>query len=458
MKIRAVIAVIACKFTKFVLRLMKKGGTTLPGKVAVKICPNLLEILAKDVTTIIVTGTNGKTTTSRMIEQCLVEMGYDYFCNKSGANLLTGITNEFCLNSSIWAKCKKKYAIIECDEGAIKQVGKLSDPKFIVITNVFRDQLDRFGEISFTLESIKTGVKNSPNATVCINADCSLTRSIADDIDNKVVFYGVNTPVYEELVSEISDAQYCIKCNTEYEYEYKTYGHLGKYKCPKCGYERPNPQVAVTEIVESTVDSTLVKINLDGNVYDLCINLPGGYNVYNAVSCAAVAKSMGIDDRKIISALESFECGFGRMENFDIGGKNVRMILIKNPAGCNQVLNFLTNTVKKPCTFVIILNDKIADGTDISWIWDANFEKLEDLGENLDMVYVSGMRAYDMAARLKYAERNGDKFKVIEDQDELLEIIDKEDKDVFLMPTYSGMMSFREKISSRYGLKNYWEE
>ncbi len=458
MKLRAVIAIIACKMTKFLLRLLKKGGTTLPGKVAVKICPNLLGLLSKDVTTVIVTGTNGKTTTSRMIEQCFCEAGYDFFCNKSGANLLTGITNEFCLNSSIWAKCRKKYALIECDEAAFKQVGKLSNPKFVVVTNVFRDQLDRFGEIGYTLNSIKIGIENSPNATVCLNADCSLTTSLADGIKNKVVFYGVNTPVYKELVDEISDAQYCIKCAHEYNYEYKTYGHLGMYFCPECGYKKPNPQISVTEVTETTVDSTSVKIDLDGKVHDLAINLPGGYNVYNAVSAAAVAKSMGIDDEKIITALESFECGFGRMENFDIGGKNVRMILIKNPAGCNQVLNFLTNTVKKPCTFVIILNDKIADGTDISWIWDANFEKLEDLGDNLDMVYISGMRAYDMAMRLKYAERSDDKFKVIENQDELLEIIDKADNDVFIMPTYSGMMNFREKISARYGLKNYWEE
>ncbi len=457
MKIRASLAIIACKLTKWLLRLMKKGGTNLPGKVAVKICPNLLQILAKDVTTVIVTGTNGKTTTARMIEQCFVEAGYSFFANKSGANLLTGITNEFALNSTIFAKCKKNYAIIECDEAAFKQVGKLANPKYVLVTNVFRDQLDRFGEIGYTLNSIKIGVQNSPNAVVCLNADCSLTRSIAEKVKNKIVFYGIDKPIYEDTVSEVSDAQYCIECNTEYEYQYKTYGHLGKYKCPKCGYERPNTEVSVSEVVESSVDSTLVKINLAGEVRDLLINLPGGYNVYNAVSAAAVAKSMGLDNDKIISALQSFKCGFGRMENFDIGGKNVRMILIKNPAGCNQVLNFLTNSVKKPCTFVAIVNDRIADGTDMSWLWDANFEKLENLGDNLEMIYISGLRAYDMATRLKYAGRSMEKITVVEDEDELLDIIEKDEKDVFIMPTYTGMLNFREKISNRYGLKNYWE-
>lgn len=457
MKIRAAAAIIACKITKFILRLMKRGGTNLPGKVAVKICPSVLGIMAKDVTTVIVTGTNGKTTTSRMIEQCFIESGLDYFCNKSGANLLTGITNEFAENSSVFGKCRKKYALIECDEAAFKQVSRYVDAKYVLVTNVFRDQLDRFGEITHTMNSIKIGIENSPNAVVVLNADCSLTTSLSKEIKNKIVYYGVDCPIYKDLVSEISDAQYCINCKTEYEYEYKTYGHLGKYKCPKCGYERPDPNVSVTEIIESAVDSTTVRLKLYGSDSTLRINLPGGYNVYNAVSAATVAEIMGLEKEKIITALSSFECGFGRMENFNIGGKNVRMILVKNPAGCNQVLNFLTNTVKEPCVFVTLLNDKLADGTDVSWIWDVNFEKLEELGENLPVVYVSGIRADDMAMRIKYAGRDVEKIKVIKDFDELIDAIEKEKLDVFVMPTYTAMLSLREKISKRFGFKNYWD-
>lgn len=457
MKIRAAAAIIACKITKIILRLMKRGGTNLPGKVAVKICPSVLGIMAKDVTTVIVTGTNGKTTTSRMIEQCFIESGLDYFCNKSGANLLTGITNEFAENSSVFGKCRKKYALIECDEAAFKQVSRYVDAGYVLVTNVFRDQLDRFGEITHTMNSIKIGIENSPNAVVALNADCSLTTSLSKEIKNKIVYYGVDCPIYKDLVSEISDAQYCINCKTEYEYEYKTYGHLGKYKCPKCGYERPEPFVSVTEIIESAVDSTTVKLKLYGSDSTLRINLPGGYNVYNAVSAATVAEIMGLEKEKIVTALSSFECGFGRMENFNIGGKNVRLILVKNPAGCNQVLNFLTNTVKEPCVFVTLLNDKLADGTDVSWIWDVNFEKLEELGENLPVVYVSGIRADDMAMRIKYAGRDVEKIKVIKDFDELIDTIENEKLDVFVMPTYTAMLSFREKISKRFGFKNYWE-
>lgn len=457
MKLRAVIAIIACKLTKFLLRVMKRGGTNLPGKIAVKICPSVLGVMARGVTTIIITGTNGKTTTSRMVEQCLEEAGLSYFANRSGANLLTGITNEFAMNSNIFGKCRKKYAVIECDEAAFRHVSRYVNAKHIIVTNVFRDQVDRFTELEVTMSGIRAGIENSPEAIVSINADCSLTTSLVKNVKNKVIYYGVNCPIYEDLVTEVSDAQFCIECKTEYNYDYKTYGHLGSYSCPNCGYKRPDTEVYVTEVVSSDLDSTTVKLRMSSDEKLLRINLPGGYNVYNAISAAAVAKGMGIDEDKIITALSSFECGFGRMENFDIGGKNVRMILIKNPAGCNQVLNFLTNTVKEKCLFVTIVNDRISDGTDISWLWDANFEKLEELGDNLPMIYVGGLRADDMANRLKYAGRSLDRIRIIKDEDALLEEIDKADVDVFIMPTYSAMLSFREKISKRYNLKSYWE-
>ena len=457
MKLRAVIAIIACKLTKFLLRVMKKGGTNLPGKIAVKICPSVLGVMARGVTTIIITGTNGKTTTSRMVEQCLVEAGVSFFSNKSGANLLTGITNEFAANSSIFGKCKKQYAVIECDEAAFRHVGKYVDAKYIIVTNIFRDQVDRFTELETTMSGIRAGIESSPNACIAVNADCSLTTSLVKGVNNKIIYYGVDCPIYEDLVTEVSDAQYCINCKAQYNYEYKTYGHLGKYVCPECGYKRPETEVVVTEVVSSDLDSTTVKLKISNEDKLLRINLPGGYNVYNAISAAAVAKGMELSEDKIIAALSSFECGFGRMENFDIGGKNVRMILIKNPAGCNQVLNFLTNTVKEKCLFVTIVNDRISDGTDISWLWDANFEKLEDMGDRLPMIYVGGARADDMANRLKYAGRSLDKIRIIKNDDMLLEEIDKADVDVFIMPTYSAMLSFREKISKRYNLKNYWE-
>ena len=191
MSIRTFLSVTSCKLSRFILRKLGKGGTNVPGRVALAIDPHVLGKLAKGVTTIIVTGTNGKTTTSRMIERSLEESGYRFFANKSGANMLSGITAEFAMHSGLGGKNKYPYALIECDEAAFKTVSKYVDAKCVVVTNVFRDQLDRYGEVTHTLNSILTGIKNSPNAVVCINADDSLSVSMKDEIPNKVVFYGV---------------------------------------------------------------------------------------------------------------------------------------------------------------------------------------------------------------------------------------------------------------------------
>ena len=200
MKIQVIISVLACKLTRFAIRLLGRGGTDFPGRVALKLCPNLLGFLAKDVTTILVTGTNGKTTTSRMIEQSLLDSGISFFANKSGANLLSGVTAEFAANSTWTGKCRYTHALIESDEAALKQISSYVDAKVIVVTNVFRDQLDRYGEVSHTLENLKIGISHSPNAVLCLNADDSLCTSLADGVQNPVIFYGVNTPVYENRV------------------------------------------------------------------------------------------------------------------------------------------------------------------------------------------------------------------------------------------------------------------
>ena len=195
MGLRAAIAIIACRASRFVLRKLGKGGTNAPGCVALALYPDILGELAKGVTSIVVTGTNGKTTTSRMIEKSMEDSGMDYFSNKSGANMLSGIVAEFAMNCTLTGKNKHKYALVECDEAHFKNVSKYIDAKCIVVTNVFRDQLDRYGEVTHTLNSILTGIKNSPNAVVCINADCSLSVSMKDQIPNKVVFYGVESEI-----------------------------------------------------------------------------------------------------------------------------------------------------------------------------------------------------------------------------------------------------------------------
>ena len=279
MKLRTVLAVAACKFSRRMIRLLGRGGTDLPGRIALKIDPNLLGTLANGVTTLLVTGTNGKTTTSRMIEQSWQAAGISYFANKTGANLLSGVTAEFAVHSTAGGKCRYTHALIEADEAALKAIARYVDAKALIVTNVFRDQLDRYGEVTHTLENIRIGIGSSPNAVLAINADDSLCTSLAEGVPNPVIFYGVNTPIYQSRVEELSDAPYCIRCKHEYVYDYVTYGHLGGYRCPVCGYARPTPQVAVEQVVSSDADSSQVVFAADGVRYEARINLPGGYNI-----------------------------------------------------------------------------------------------------------------------------------------------------------------------------------
>lgn len=449
-------AVSACRIAIKLLRLLGRGGTAIPGKIALKICPELLGYLAKDVKCVIITGTNGKTTSSRIIEEIFAKSSASYFANRSGANLINGITSIFVENSTLTGKPKKEYAVIECDEAASKEVCRLINPSVVLVTNVFRDQLDRYGEVTHTLENILIGIKNSPNAVICLNADCSLTASIATEIPNKVMFFGVDVPIYNDPVSEVSDAPHCIKCKHEYDYSYHTFGHLGGFYCPNCGYKRPETQVSVTEILDTGISSTTVQVSVFGDSEEIVINLPGGYNIYNAVGALAVSEAIGFKRETAKSAIATFSCGFGRMEQFDLGGHTARIILVKNPAGCNQVLNYLSSLSEKT-VFVCCLNDNSADGRDISWIWDVNFEKLADMDEFIDEIYVSGIRSADMAVRLKYAGINESKLKIFDDYDSLIKAMEKQILPVVIMPTYSAMMDLRSKMSAAFGGKEFWE-
>lgn len=457
MQLKTSIAVAACKLARFGLRKLGRGGTDLPGRIALKLCPDLLGRLAKDVTVVIVTGTNGKTTTSRMIEQAVADTGISYLANRSGANLLSGVTAEFCAaTNTLSGKCRHPFALIEADEAAFKAISRYVDPKAIVVTNVFRDQLDRYGEVTHTLDNIRIGIENSPNALVCLNADDSLVSSLAESIPNEIMYYGVNVPVYAERVAEVSDAPYCIRCKHEYEYSYITYGHLGGYKCPHCGYARPTPAVSVTAVRSSNEKGSDITLTTDGQSFDTTVALPGGYNIYNACAAMAMGKAIGLDPAVTARALEHFSCGFGRMEVFNIQGHSLRMILIKNPAGCNQVLNYLT-AASEPVLFVACLNDRTQDGKDISWIWDVDFERLNVMGDRLAGIYVSGIRAEDMALRFRYAGIPMEKLQVYKDYGKLMETILAQDKPACIMPTYTAMLDLRNHISCTYGVKEFWK-
>ena len=453
---RTFLAILLCKLLRGISRLLHRGGTAMPGRWALKVCPGLLTFLAQNVTVIAVTGTNGKTTCSRMIEEAFSEAGLDYFANRSGANLISGVTTEFVMNGTLSGHMKKHYAVIECDEAAARTVFGQLKPKGIVVTNLFRDQLDRYGEITHTLSNIREGIRQVPDAVLCLNADCSLTASLADELPNPVLRFGIDESAgFRCAPSPNSDAAHCIRCKTEYVYDYITYAHLGGFRCPTCGYARQAPDFAVTRVLETDPDSTGVMMRTPEGETPVKVNLPAVYNLYNAAAAFAACSVLDIPQEICIRALGSFRCGFGRMENFALGG-GAKMMLVKNPAGCTQVLEYLS-TIQEDFHLVVCLNDRAADGTDISWIWDANFEALNTIADHILHITVSGDRAADMRLRLKYAGLPDSIFSVEPDYEALVSKLESETLPIYLMPTYTAMLELRSVVVKHCGGSEFWE-
>ena len=457
MNFKAILAILLCKLLRLLSRLLHRGGTAMPGRFALKLCPDLLARLSKNVRSVVITGTNGKTSSSRIVEQAFVEQGRSYFANRSGANLLSGITTEFVMNCTLGGKMKKEWAVIECDEAAAVKVFPQLQPQVVVVTNLFRDQLDRFGEVTHTLSNIRTAIEAVPQATLCLNADCSLCSSLALSLPNRVVYFGMEKgAVPSRAKPELSDATHCIRCKTEYEYDYISYGHLGGFRCPKCGYARHAADYAVTDVIEQRSSGTTAAFSIRGERRVVEINLPALYNVYNAVGALAAAMESGVGVDEAVRALASFQCGFGRMEAFRLGEADVRMMLVKNPAGCNQVIDYLENLHNR-FVLAICLNDRGADGTDISWIWDAEFERLNSIAGRIEKVIVSGDRAQDMRVRLKYAGIPDENITVERDYEKLVSSLEPLQTDVCLMPTYTAMLELRSVMIRHCGGAEFWE-
>lgn len=459
MSVRATAAVWAGKFTTKILKLAGSGGTSLPGKVVLKICPDILGHLAKDMKIICVTGTNGKTTTCHVIRDMLEANGNTVFCNDAGANLLGGIVSAFVGAATLGGMVNTDYALLECDEAALKSIVEhFADLDVTaVVTNVFRDQLDRYGEVLTTVNKIRAGLEQLPDVKLVLNADCSLTTSLNDLPNSRIYYFGVNGPLYEGTSSDISDAVYCIHCKTKYQYHYHTFGHLGGFYCEKCGYKRQTPDVALTRVCEWKDGSEVVEMEVFGKKLQAEVMLPGGYNLYNALAATAVAHLIGLPEDKIASVLGSLTTHFGRMEQVQLGNSTLNMVLVKNPAGFNEVLQFLIQ--QRPTGNIVFgLNDNYADGRDISWIYDVEFERLTEAAAEAKHFYFTGKRAYDMQLRLKYADFDTDKFSVEKDYKTLITQLEQSGEQTFLVLSYTCMLEFRDKLSEFVPLKKYSRE
>ncbi len=431
-----ILSIVTAKLIAFVLRLFNKGATTLPGRAALKIKYNVLTKLSRNVRIICVTGTNGKTTTCALIAHALKEAGCSYFINSGGANMLSGVTTAFIMNSSILGRCRKEFAILECDENSLPLISRYLDAEIVAVTNIFRDQLDRYGEISHTLASIKKGIENMPRAELILNADDPVSFSLSE-MKNSYVTFGLSADFKSNAVS---DCRFCPRCSNELKYKTKTLAQLGSFYCTKCGYRRRTPDFEISDISGSC-------FMLRGEL--LSTSLGGLYNLYNIAAAAAVISAIKAGKLK---SLCTFSGAFGRMEKFNNNGKTVLLLLVKNPVGLSACIKYICS-VKSDMEIAFALNDNDADGRDVSWIWDSDFTPVLS---KCDCVYTIGKRSLDMALRLKY---DGIKSDIIDGENygKLIETIKNCNSDFVVFSSYTAMMNMRRLFINEFGGKNFWE-
>lgn len=448
-KIKSLLSILISKLVLNLSKIFFKGGSNFPGRVALKFDRQILSEVSKNYKVIIITGTNGKTTTTSMIYNILKTAGYNVITNSTGANMLPGIVSCF-IDNFHFKSSTTKYAVIEADEANVKYITSHITPSIITVTNLFRDQLDRYGEVYTTLNKILDGIKPVKETTLVLNGDESLLGSL--EIENRTVYYGFAASVSEEKVVDINaDAKFCKICKTPYSYNHITYNHLGDFYCTNCGYKRPELTYSVDTIQELTPEKSIVSFN--GDIYT--INQPGIYNIYNALCAFSVSRELGVSQTAILESLKAQGSHFGRQELIRIGSKDIKIILVKNPAGYNQAIDTVALDSEK-IGISFLLNDNYADGRDVSWIWDVNFEKLSRL--KINSIHISGIRLYDMAVRLKIAGLDMDKFIITPGFEELLTgIINSDSEKVYILATYTAMINFRKFLHGKGYIKELWQ-
>ena len=475
---RTRIAVLAGKAAAGMLRALGRHATTMPGAVALKICPSLLRDLSGETRVVLVTGTNGKTTTTHLIAGMCEGAGHSVLTNSGGANMTAGLAAAFVADCGRGGKPRAKVAVLECDEAYVRTAAKALQPQAIVVTNLFRDQLDRWGEVSHIRDVLQAGLDAAPQAVAVLNADDSLVASMAESRDGALVrLFGLGEAFAEKDGERAGDDSAgtdaagtdavpvplegitCPRCGSALQFAWRTYGHLGRFACPGCGFTWVQPQVQAIEMRGEDDHGTAVAAAIDGNLRELHLALQGTFNLYNAMAALACAPALGISDDLAVSALAGVTSSFGRMETFTCGETPVRIILVKNPVGLDRALAFL-GTAAYPRLF-FGLNDKTGDGTDISWIWDANLEGFfaetgDGNGDSTtakpQVMGVFGTRAEDMALRLKYAGADMGRVVVLEGYPQVVDAITADSSPVCILANYTAMYDLRSLLGQRFGL------
>jgi lipid II isoglutaminyl synthase (glutamine-hydrolysing) len=426
------------------------GGTTIPGKLLWKLDPGAIDELAKRLPagSVLVSATNGKTTTSAMIAEILrpsVRVAH----NASGANLVSGVA------STLLALGGAELGLFEVDEAALPEVARRLRPRVLLLGNLFRDQLDRYGELEIVAQRWRAALATLPEARLVLNGD---DPQIGDLRRDGALVFGLDDPRRARpALQHAADSTHCLRCGTPYVYAAAYVGHLGDYRCPNCGHERPELDVAAREIELHGLDGSAFTLATPGGDARVKLALPGLYNIYNATGAAALALALGTPLAEVTAGLARFSAAFGRFERIAVGDRRLLMLLIKNPAGANEAVRTLVESPAPPRVAVVALNDAIADGRDVSWIWDVDFEPL--LG-GLERLVATGSRAAELALRFAYGGLARDRIEV---EPALARALDRglaltpPGGELTVLPTYTAMLALRKVVAGRGHVANYWE-
>lgn len=436
-RVKFYITILIARMTYMAIRLLgKSSGTSFVGMLTLKICPDFLKNCNKYVkTAITLTGTNGKTTTSGLLAHILEENGNHIVHNFKGANMLTGIANVFALNIKPFKRFD--YAVLESDEAYLTKLYDDFKADYLLVTNLFRDQLDRYGELSTTASFIQNAIDKNSDLKLVLNADDPLVRNFGKGRNAK--YYGFEevefcSDVHNTTSNAPTEVFNCV-CGIPLKYSKQFFAQEGHYFCEACGYKRPEPDFKGYLKIYSDYSELLVKV-ANEKEYSFRLNLVGLYNAYNALGAISQALLLGVDYEIIKNAVLSYQSIFGRAERCEIKGHQALIQLIKNPTGASEVLK----TVDLNSNIVIAINDNYADGRDISWLWDSDFEQLKDARK---LVITSGIRAKDMAVRLKYAGIPQDRITVEEDIKKAVELAansENKDEKITILPSYTALL------------------
>jgi lipid II isoglutaminyl synthase (glutamine-hydrolysing) len=432
------------------------GGTTFPGRLLLRLAPDALSRLSAGLVdgSTIVSATNGKTTTAGMIAAILRSEGRAPVHNRAGSNMTWGVATALLEQQGT-------EGLFEVDEAWLPAVTAELDPRLIVLGNLFRDQLDRYGELEHLADEWAALVQARASKTsFALNADDPLVADLGRDRDERkregVTYFGIDDPTQAlPALQHAHDAKHCRRCGAAYAYERAFVGHLGHYSCPSCGAERPTPDVAATEVALEGMSGSRLAARTPAGELRVKLPLPGLYNVYNALGATAAALRLGVDLDSVGRGLEEMKAVFGRVETIDVFGLQLSILLIKNPAGANEVLRtLLLESGDEELDLWLALNDRIADGRDVSWIWDADFELLEG---SVRSVVCAGTRAPEMAVRLKYAGWPGDAIEVVEEIPRSLDrAIERSPRRLFALPTYTALLELRNVLADRGLAPRFW--